>query len=348
MYSEKFSSQQREYHHRFSGESHKGTVLPYRDFDVDTDCQLLMSATSKKGAGYNTITDILCHRSFYQRLEIRDRYKSLFGKDLIDEMKSNLSGKFFEVVFALLMHPVEYNAYSLNKAMQGLGTTEKTLTEIICTRSNAEIRQVKDVYYRDYKRQLEDDVSGETSGFYRRVLVACLQGNRTELSRNDIDRINLEGIDVVINRTLAVEEAQKLINAGTKQWGTDESVFLRIFLSTNPCQLKATLDEYYKLSGKTIFTTIDEEMSGDFAESLKALVLSQVNQAIYYARVLHDAVSGFFVKDQTLIRVIVTRAEIDLEAIKLEYEKSYNHSLRSSIEKNTSGDCRHALLEILQ
>jgi hypothetical protein len=38
-----------------------------------------------------------------------------------------------------MMTPVEYDAYCLHEAMDGLGTTEATLIGIICTR-NAKVR----------------------------------------------------------------------------------------------------------------------------------------------------------------------------------------------------------------
>jgi hypothetical protein len=336
------------YHHRFSGERHRGTIFPYPDFDAEADAQILVRAvTGKEHDKATSIINILCHRSLRQRLEIKTIYKSLFGKDLITEMKSALSGKFEEVVFALLTDSVEYNAYCLHTALTGLTTTEKTLTEIICTRSNAEIHQLKIVYEREYKKDLEKEVSSQTSGFYRRVLVACLQGNRPELAFSDIDRVINEGYDSMVDRTLAIQEAQELINAGIKKWGTDESVFIRIFLSTNPCQLRATLEQYFQLTGKTIFTTIDEEMSGDLRDAMKALVLSQISQATFYANILYDAMKGLGTRDQTLIRVVVTRSEIDLEEIKAEFQKAYGKTLYNFIEDDTSGDYRKALLTIV-
>ena len=49
-------------------------------------------------------------------------------------MKSELSGDLEEVILALMMTPVEYDAYCLHDAMKGLGTNETTLIGIICAR----------------------------------------------------------------------------------------------------------------------------------------------------------------------------------------------------------------------
>lgn len=61
----------------------------------------------------------------------------------------------------------------------------------------------------EYNVELEKDVVGDTSGDYKRILVACLQANRPEGQEFD--------------RTKARQDAQALYDAGEKKWGTDES-----------------------------------------------------------------------------------------------------------------------------
>lgn len=62
--------------------------------------------------------------------------------------------------------------------MQGIGTDEKVLIETICTRNNAEIRDIKGAYKELFGRDLEKDIVSETSGHFKRILVSCVQGNR--------------------------------------------------------------------------------------------------------------------------------------------------------------------------
>ena len=72
-------------------------------------------------------------------------------QDLIEDVKGDLSGHFLDTIKALLMAPAEYDAYQLRKAMKGLGTDEDVLIEVICTRSNAQLKEV----IRTYKESKE-------------------------------------------------------------------------------------------------------------------------------------------------------------------------------------------------
>ena len=58
------------------------------------------------------------------------------------------------------------------------------------------------------------------------------------------------------------------------------------------------------------------------------------NQPAYFAERLELAMKGFGTNDDALIRIIVSRCEIDLANIKVEYERIYPKTLRSSVEVN--------------
>lgn len=61
-------------------------------------------------------------------------------------MKSELSGGLKKLSVGLCMSPCDFDAMNLNKAIKGLGTDEQVLTEIICTRSNQELKDIKAAY----------------------------------------------------------------------------------------------------------------------------------------------------------------------------------------------------------
>ena len=64
-------------------------------------------------------------------------------------------------------------------------------------------------------------------------------------------------------------------------------------------------------------------------------------------QVLHKAMKGMGTNDTALIRVIVTRTEIDMHYIKAEYLKKYKKTLNDAVHSETSGHYRAFLLALL-
>src|SRR4051794_2919257 len=76
--------------------------------------------------------------------------------------------------------PARYDAQQLHKAMEGLGTKEHILIEVMTTRTNAQIHELKMTYKQMYGRDLEHDLVGETSGHFKRLLISMCAGGRDE------------------------------------------------------------------------------------------------------------------------------------------------------------------------
>ncbi|MFH4984045.1 hypothetical protein AB6A40_010754 [Gnathostoma spinigerum] len=58
--------------------------------------------------------------------------------------------------------------------------------------------------------------------------------------------------------------------------------------------------------------------------------------------------AGLGTSDQDLIRIIVSRSEVDLKSIKHEYESLYETPLVDAIKSECSGDYRKALVAIVE
>lgn len=56
------------------------------------------------------------------------------------------------------------------------------------------------------------------------------------------------------------------------------------------------------------------------------------NPVSYFAKQLYRAMKGLGTDKQTLIRIIVSRSEIDLGNIKKEYERLFNKTLESHVK----------------
>ena len=67
-------------------------------------------------------------------------------QDLVDDIKSEISGDFEKTVLGLMMLPAEFEATEVKRAIKGLGTDEAVLVELLCTKTNEEMTALKAAY----------------------------------------------------------------------------------------------------------------------------------------------------------------------------------------------------------
>lgn len=309
------------------------TVRPSTDFNAAADGDALRAAMKGFGTDEQAIIDILCARSNAQRQEIAAYFTNEYGRDLIKDLKSELGGKFEDVIVGLMLTPEKYQCKQLHKAMAGIGTNEATLIEVLCTKSNEEIGRLVKEYEDLYERPLAEHMCSETDGDFRRLLTLIVCGVRDETGTTDPE--------------LAVTQAQKLYDAGEAKWGTDEEVFNRIMAHASFAQLRLVFAEYKALSGQTIEQAIKHELSGDLATAMMAIVECVQSPAAYFAQRLFEAMDGAGTDDATLIRIVISRSEVDLADVKEEFERLHNRTLLSAVRSETSGDYKRALCALI-
>lgn len=181
-----------------------GTIKAASGFNAAEDAQALRKAMKGLGTDEDAIIQVLAYRNTAQRQEIRTAYKSTIGRDLVDDLKSELSGNFEQVIVGMMMPTVLYDVQELRKALKGAGTDEGCLIEILASRTPEEIRRINQTYQQQYGRSLEDDICSDTSFMFQRVLVSLSAGGRDEGNYLDDDLVR--------------QDAQDLYEAGEKKW----------------------------------------------------------------------------------------------------------------------------------
>ncbi|XP_043931585.1 annexin A6 isoform X2 [Protopterus annectens] len=314
------------------GKRYRGAVRDYPNFNASQDAEALHKAMKGIGSDKEAILELIASRSNIQRQEICTVYKSLYGKDLIDHLKYELTGKFERLIVGLLRPPAYFDAKEIKDAVDGIGTDEKCIIEILASRNNKQIHELVNAYSDAYGRDLEADIIGDTSGHFKKMLIVLLQGAREE--------------DDVVSEDLVEQDAKDLYEAGEVKWGTDEAKFITILGSRSACHLQRVFEEYAKIAGKDIEDSIKGELSGDFEKLMLAVVRCIKNLHTYFAVRLYKSMKGMGTADNTLIRIMVSRSEIDMLDIREEFRSLYEKSLHSMIKSDTSGEYKRALLKL--
>uniref|UniRef100_A0A8C2PX38 Annexin n=1 Tax=Cyprinus carpio TaxID=7962 RepID=A0A8C2PX38_CYPCA len=309
-----------------------GTIADQPDFDAGSDAEALYNAMKGFGSDKEAILDLITSRSNAQRQKIRAAYKSQYGKDLIDDLKYELTGKFERLIVGLMRTPAYHDAKEIKDAIKGAGTDEKCLIEILASRTNEQIHNLVAAYKDAYGRDLEEDVIGDTSGHFRKMLIVLLQGTREE--------------DDVVSEDLVEQDAQDLYDAGEAQWGTDEAKFIMLLGNRSVTHLQLVFDEYEKIAEKSIEDSIKSELSGDFERLMLAVVQCIRSKPMFFARRLYKSMKGLGTADNTLIRIMVSRSETDMLDIRECFRLRYEKSLYNMIQDDTSGEYKRTLLKL--
>jgi len=281
----------------------------------------------------NSLIKIIAHRSNNQRQEILKEYFKKYKKSLNDDLKSELNGNFKEICISLFYTPVDFDCYQLHEAMKGLGTDEDTLIEILSTRSNERIKEINIRYIELFNTKLKKDIEKDTSGNFRKLLLKLLEGNRSN------------------NNTPIVEDckdsAKRLYNVALFKKECIYDTFIYIFTKHSREELSLISKFYYEYYFKTLFELIDSLFSGDFKKTLKTMIYALLNPSEYFANRLHEALKGLRTKDNILIRVLVSRDEIDIERIKKYYKQIYKKDLYNVVMEGFNGNYKNLLLELI-
>uniref|UniRef100_A0A3Q4HL81 Annexin n=1 Tax=Neolamprologus brichardi TaxID=32507 RepID=A0A3Q4HL81_NEOBR len=280
------------------------------------DAEILHKAMKGMGTDEDAILMLLTSRSNDQRQQIKAAYKKAHGKDLVSALKSELGGLFESLIVALMTPSVLYDATLLHNALKGAGTEDEVLIEILASRTGEQIKEITKVYKKEFGGKLEKDICGDTSGHYQQLLVILLQRERE----------------------------RDLYAAGEGKFGTDEEKFITILGNRSAEHLGKVFAAYKKISGSDIEDSIRGETTGNLENLLLAVVKCAGSIPDFFAERLYKSMRRAGTDDDTLMRIMVSRSEVDMLDIRGSFKKIYGQSLYSTIQEDTTGDYQKALL----
>ncbi|ESQ52552.1 hypothetical protein EUTSA_v10016949mg [Eutrema salsugineum] len=300
------------------------------------DSETLNQAFRGWGTDEKAIIRVLGKRNESQRRKIRESYKEKYGKDLIDDLSSELSGDFMKAVILWTYDPAERDARLANKVLKekkkGINKL-KVLVEISCTTSPTYLIAVRKAYCSLFDSSLEEHIASSVPFPLPKLLVTLASS-----FRYDKDKVDAE---------VATIESAMLREAITKKQ-LDHDHVLYILGTRSVYQLRQTFVAYKQSYGNTI----DKDVEGcpgdaDLRSLLQMVILCIDSPEKHFAKVVSESIEGFGTDEDSLTRAIVTRAEIDLMKVRGEYFNMYNSSMDNAIIGDVSGDYKDFLITLL-
>lgn len=312
------------------------SIVDFEGFNAEADAMDLYKAMKGAGTDEDTIIEIICRRSHSQLKEIDSVYQQLYGRLLIDDIKDDLSGYFEKLVLALFMSEAEHDAATIHEAVDGAGTDETAIIEVLCTRNNDEIKAIKEVYKKKYKTEMVKDLINDTSGDFKRIVVSMCAACRDE------DGPELDGDE-------AMNYAQILFEKGEDQIGTNEVAFNKIFCRRGFHQLRQIFEAYLEFHPDGIEDTLKNEFSGATNEGYKAMAMTALcGREAFFAQKLYKAMEGLGTNEDQVLRLMVGCSRRDLKTVAVRFEEKFEQTLVEFIDDDISGDFRPALLTLLR
>ncbi|TGZ72243.1 hypothetical protein CRM22_002207 [Opisthorchis felineus] len=348
---------QRSLFHRLGadGKMLRPTIEPTPGFSASADAERLHRAMKGAGTDEDTLINILARRTNHERQQICATYESLYHKPLRKAIKDDTSGQ-FRTVLCELCHDLPYIlAKGLYYAMKGLGTNDRVLIEVLTTLWNDEVKAVSDAYKQVLEHEKADradrtllsDLTSDTSDHFQYALSILAQGQRDDLPVLQLKAVPEKGVATVVNKELAEVDAKELLAAGASRVGTSEKRITRIITGRTTFQLAADAEAYQRMFGKPLLDDMNSELSGDYRSLIIALIRYATDRANLLAEWFHDAMTGLGTKDYALMRLLITRSEMDLGTVAEAYEQRYGKTLAIKIRSETSGAYRDTLLALL-
>ncbi|KAB5554290.1 hypothetical protein PHYPO_G00048630 [Pangasianodon hypophthalmus] len=298
-----------------------GSLRPFPVFQPEKDVADLEAALEQKDV--SALVRILANRSNAQRQSLAQTYLSVTQQDLRARLKKVLNGGLEELMLGIMMTPEQFEAQRLRRAMEGLGTDEETLLEILCMKSPEQLSHIAAEYSKEYQRDLEKDLLSDTSGEFSLLLVALLKKKHVAGQVDQDVRVLCEEL----NNNKA-----------------DVAPWIQILTMRDPDHLKSVLIHVEAERGQPVTADIEKRFGGIFSRDvrlgLQILVRSIEDPHRYLAQRIQT------MKGPVMQGLIVSHSEEDLLAVRAVYKKETGRSLYTTIQDKFKGDIQQVLLAI--
>ncbi|KAI4386634.1 hypothetical protein MLD38_004551 [Melastoma candidum] len=243
------------------------------------------------------------------------------------------------------LDPHERDAVFVREALldiRGSGRDSyRVIVEIFLGRKSSHVQMIRLAYQRRFKRQLDKDIlDSEPSHAFQKILVALGASHRAH--------------QVEVSQHIAKCDARRLYGTGegSSSGSIDEGVVLEIISKRSIPQLKLTFLNYTQIYGHSYSKWLKGKSGREFEDALCTVVKCVVNPSQYYAKLLYASIKENPMTERgrkEVVRVLMSRAGIDLDDIKAAFRRRHGMELEDAIRQNIKPkECREYLIELAE
>ncbi|XP_054918912.2 annexin A13-like isoform X2 [Dermacentor andersoni] len=145
-----------------------------------SDANLYRAGVLRWGTDVSAFNRIIANQSYEQLRLVFREYNTLANHTVMEAIKSEMSGDLrrgFLAIVKCVYSPPFYFAEKLYHSIKGLGTNDKVLKRVILSRCERDLELIKEEFLDKYKMTLASAIQSDTSGNYRKALLAIVGGN---------------------------------------------------------------------------------------------------------------------------------------------------------------------------
>jgi hypothetical protein len=306
---------------------------PLLDATWEHDADDLNRAFQKFSTDKTILVTILCARAYWQINEIAKVYERKYNTPLLEKVINDLTtmlgslltgtgtGLSKLLTYRIMPQP-ERDAAMLKDCLDGMSVDDAGLMEILCTRTNVDLRQAIFAFSQVYKRDLIETIRSKcTQKNYREFVMKLLECNRDE-------------DNIPFDPATAKAYADELYKAGAaRSFGFEPEPFIRILVNINHVQFESINNQY---PNRQLLKDIQAKLGGDFQ---LGVVTRCTEKYDYFANRIETALRGYISSDtDTLCRILGCLSRPDCVRVKLAYNRSgFKRTLDEAIRTALKG-----------
>lgn len=139
--------------------------------------ELYGAGEGKLGTDENVFVKYFTSLSPEELALVGKEYHKKYKKNIVHVIENEIDGdlqKLFKSILYGIISPSEYFARQINGAVKGIGTNDTQLIRSVVSRMDIDMKMIKKYYRKLFGKNMAEDIKGDTSGNYQKLLLALI------------------------------------------------------------------------------------------------------------------------------------------------------------------------------